>query len=518
MALVVGVLASITIDQVQSIGVCNGKVGDNLPSRAEVVRLYKSLGIGAMRIYEPEPETLLALDGTEIDLIMDVGGAFAAIASDPAAAAGWIRDNVLAFPGVRIKYIAAGNEVEGSDTDSIVPAIKNLNAALAAASRTDVKVSTAVKMSVLGSSSPPSEGAFKDAFMTEVAKMLKATGAPLLANVYPYFAKRDTPDINLGFALFQQSPSTVSDSGLTYTNLFDAMVDALYSALEKAGAPEVPIVVSESGWPSAGDDLATVANAQAYNQGLIDHVGKGTPKRAVPLEAYIFAMFNENQKGGAVTEKNFGLFNGPDKTPVQAGTFAHKEDQQEQFTNGISYTLKQDIYRTSNSKEKLSIVGKPKDSMVPKNSDKAYKQAHCHSNTLNQVIKDPFLADKSAKQGDQEFRGFNNEPNREDLMLIEGGKRNKQLMNEQAEAGHQSYTTLMQQITLMSHLQSYDIYRASLPYCKEDCYHKQSEIYKIRQQMMMIFTFIGNQITRSTNNHCSGVKVSIPITYNRALA
>ncbi|XP_048568685.1 glucan endo-1,3-beta-glucosidase GI-like isoform X1 [Triticum urartu] len=320
MALVVGVILASTWCSspvtVQSIGVCNGKVGDNLPSRAEVVRLYKSLGIGAMRIYEPEPETLLALDGTEIELIMDVGGGFAAIASDPAAAAGWIRDNVLAFPGVRIKYIAAGNEIEGSDTDNIVPAIKNLNAALAAASRTDVKVSTAVKMSVLGSSSPPSEGAFKDPYMTEVAKMLKATGAPLLANVYPYFAKRDTPDIDLGFALFKQSTSTVSDSGLTYTNLFDAMVDAVYSALEKAGAPDVPIVVSESGWPSAGDDLATVANAQAYNQGLIDHVGKGTPKRPVPLETYIFAMFNENQKGGAVTEKSFGLFNGPDKTPV----------------------------------------------------------------------------------------------------------------------------------------------------------------------------------------------------------
>nr|AEW90951.1 glucan endo-beta-1,3-glucanase R3-2 [Secale cereale x Triticum turgidum subsp. durum] len=316
MALVVGVLASITVDEVQSIGVCNGKVGDNLPSRAEVVGLYKSLGVAGMRIYEPEPETLLALDGTEIDLIMDVGGSFAAIASDPAAAAGWIRDNVLAFPGVRIKYIVAGNEVEGSDTSNILQAMTNLNAALGAASRTDVKVSTAVKMSVLGSSSPPSEGVFKDAYMTEVAKMLKATGAPLLANVYPYFAKRDTPDIDLNFALFQQSTSTVSDSGLTYTNLFDAMVDAIYSALEKAGAPGVPIVVSESGWPSAGDDLATIANAQAYNQGLIDHVVKGTPKRPVPLGTFIFAMFNENQKGGAVTEKNFGLFNGPDKTPV----------------------------------------------------------------------------------------------------------------------------------------------------------------------------------------------------------
>jgi hypothetical protein len=58
-----------------------------------------------------------------------------------------------------------------------------------------------------------------------------------------------------------------------------------------------------------------VDNARAYNQGLIDHVGRGTPKRPGPLEAYIFAMFNENQKNGDPTERNFGLFY-PNKSPV----------------------------------------------------------------------------------------------------------------------------------------------------------------------------------------------------------
>ena len=319
-ALVVGVLASIPIE-VASIGVCNGMIGDSqsLPSRADVVQLYRTKGISAMRIYAPDPETLQALGDTGIDLIMDVGnGNLSALASDPGLAASWVQENVLAYPRVSIKYIAAGNEVEGGDTQNIVPAMTNLNAALSKASRPDVKVSTAVKMSVLASSSPPSSGVFKDAYMTEVAQLLKDTSAPLLANVYPYIAKRDTPTIDLSFALFQPSTNQVNDNGngLTYTNLFDAMVDAMYTAMEQAGASDVPIVVSESGWPSAGDDLATPTNAQAYNQNLIDHVGKGTPKRAGPLETYIFAMFNENRKDGPDTERNFGLFNGPDKTPV----------------------------------------------------------------------------------------------------------------------------------------------------------------------------------------------------------
>jgi hypothetical protein len=98
-------------------------------------------------------------------------------------------------------------------------------------------------------------------------------------------------------------------------NLFDAMVDSVYAALEKVGAPDVSVVVSESGWPEASTE-----NARNYNQGLIDHVGQGTPKRPGPLETYVFAMFNENQKPGEPMERNLGLFY-PNKSPVYPITF-----------------------------------------------------------------------------------------------------------------------------------------------------------------------------------------------------
>jgi len=88
------------------------------------------------------------------------------------------------------------------------------------------------------------------------------------------------------------------------------------------GGSSVPIVVSESGWPSAGGDASTtVTNAQTYNQNLINHVGTGTPKRPGAIEAYIFAMYNEDQKQGAETEKNFGLFY-PNQQPVYTINFS----------------------------------------------------------------------------------------------------------------------------------------------------------------------------------------------------
>ncbi|TKW28470.1 hypothetical protein SEVIR_3G325300v4 [Setaria viridis] len=317
-ALLIGVLASIPT-AVHSIGVCYGTHGDGLPSAADVVQLYRSNGINRMRIYSPDATILKALRGSGIDVIVDETD-LNALLSDASV---WVQANVLPYKDdVKFKYIAVGNEVEGSDTQKILPAMQKLNAALSAAGLSNIKVSTAVKMSVLDTpSSPPSNGVFADpSIMGPIVQFLASTGSPLLANIYPYFAYKGADgNIDLNYALFKPSPPT--SNGPEYTNLFDAMTDAMYTAMEKVGGSNVPIVVSESGWPSDGGFGASVQNAQTYNQNLIHHVGKGTPKRPGALETYIFAMFNENKKTGDETEKHFGLFNGQNKSPVYTITF-----------------------------------------------------------------------------------------------------------------------------------------------------------------------------------------------------
>ena len=99
---------------------------------------------------------------------------------------------------------------------------------------------------------------------------------------------------------------------------FDAILDAHYSALEKEGGSSVNIVVSETGWLSDGNPpVASSANAGIYYKNVISHVksGKGTPRRAGRgIETFLFAMFEENQKPGAQTERHFGLFF-PDQQP-----------------------------------------------------------------------------------------------------------------------------------------------------------------------------------------------------------
>ncbi|XP_052304800.1 glucan endo-1,3-beta-glucosidase-like [Populus trichocarpa] len=60
--------------------------------------------------------------------------------------------------------------------------------------------------------------------------------------------------------------------GICRKNLFDALMDALYSALEKAGGSYLKIAVSESGWASAGGTVETAESADTSYRNLIDHV------------------------------------------------------------------------------------------------------------------------------------------------------------------------------------------------------------------------------------------------------
>uniref|UniRef100_J3LLK7 glucan endo-1,3-beta-D-glucosidase n=1 Tax=Oryza brachyantha TaxID=4533 RepID=J3LLK7_ORYBR len=302
------------------IGVNYGTIADNLPPAASTANLLKSTSIGKVRLYEPQPDLVAALAGSSISILLGVPNADVPnLASSPAAAASWAAANIPTT--VPVSAISVGNELLNSGDPSLapqlLPAMQNLLAALPAGSTT--KISTVHSMAVLSSSDPPSSGAFHADLagsLDPVLDFLHQNGAPFMINPYPYFAyASDTRPETLAFCLFQPNPGRVdAASGLSYTNMFDAQLDAIRAALDAKGYSGVDIVIAETGWPYKGDADeagATVDNAKAYNGNLVAHLKSqvGTPRTpGKSVDTYIFALYDEDLKGGPESERSFGLY------------------------------------------------------------------------------------------------------------------------------------------------------------------------------------------------------------------
>ncbi|KAL5206360.1 hypothetical protein ABZP36_034569 [Zizania latifolia] len=313
--------AGVTADP-GKVGICHGRVGSNLPPPAAAAALLRQNGITKARLFLPDPAVLPAFAAAGIDLMIGVPNENLTFlsAAGPNGALQWLQSSVLAHvPAERVRYLAVGNEVLYNNqfyAPHLVPAMKNLHSALVTLGLDGkIKVSSAHASSVLASSYPPSAGAFDAASITVLRPMLQFladTGSPFMVNTYPFISYVNDPvNVQLGYALFAAGAPAVSDGALVYTNLFDATVDALVAALEKEGFGAMPVAVTETGWPTAGHPAATPQNAAAYNAKIVERAarGAGTPRRpGVPVEVFLFDLYDEDGKPGAEFERHFGIF------------------------------------------------------------------------------------------------------------------------------------------------------------------------------------------------------------------
>jgi exo-beta-1,3-glucanase (GH17 family) len=311
-----------------SIGVNYGTVANNLPPPSQVASFLKTqTNIDRVKIFDANPDILKAFANTNISVTVTVGnGDVPSLAKLPAAQS-WVANNILPFhPKTKINLIAVGNEILATSDKSLIahllPAMKALKSALDLANVSDVHVSTPHSLGILSASEPPSSGRFRKgydrAIFAPILDFHNQTKSPFLINPYPFFGFTNR---TLNYALFKPNGGVYDNvTGLNYTNMFDAQLDAVFSAMKKVGYGDVDIVVAETGWPSLGDPTqpeVNLDNALSYNGNLVKHVnsGKGTP--LMPnrsFQTYIFALFNENLKP-SISEQNFGLFK-PDMTPV----------------------------------------------------------------------------------------------------------------------------------------------------------------------------------------------------------
>nr|CAB3468453.1 unnamed protein product [Digitaria exilis] len=312
------------------VGVNYGRVANDLPDPAAVVQLLQRHGITSVKVFDADARVLTSLANTGIKvMVMLPNEAIAAAGADGGSyALDWVRGHVAAhYPATRIHAVAVGNEVFDSSPDlawRLVPAMANVHKALADVGLAgDVKVTTPVAFSAVDVSFPPSAGRFRtdlaEPVMRPMLELLQRTGSYLTVNLYPFFAYADLPDkISRDYFLGNPNPGVRDPvTGLTYTSLLDAQLDATLFAMDKLGFTGLDVCIGETGSPSGGSSRGPAAskeNAKAYNNNVINRVlsGKmGTPHRpGADVDVYIFALFNENQKGFGDDdiERHFGLF------------------------------------------------------------------------------------------------------------------------------------------------------------------------------------------------------------------
>ncbi|XP_022993237.1 glucan endo-1,3-beta-glucosidase 2-like [Cucurbita maxima] len=299
-----------------------------MPHPTQVVALLKAQQIRHVRLYDADGGMLMALANTGIQVMVAVPNEqLLGIGQSNSTAANWVNHNVIAhYPATNITAISVGSEVLTELPNAakiLVNAMKYIHSALVASNLDhQIKVSTPLSSSIILDSFPPSQAFFNaslDSVIVPLLGFLQSTNSFLMFNVYPYYDYMQSDGfILLDYALLKPLPSNKeavdSNTLLRYTNVFDALVDAAYFAMASLNFTNIPIVVSETGWPSKGganEPDATLDNANTYNSNLIRHVlnKTGTPKHpGVAVSTYIYELYNEDMKPGPISEKNWGLF------------------------------------------------------------------------------------------------------------------------------------------------------------------------------------------------------------------
>ncbi|GER47592.1 glucan endo-1 3-beta-glucosidas [Striga asiatica] len=311
-----------------------GGIGANWGSQSShrlrpeiVVRMLRENGIQKVKLFDADYDTLRALAGSGIQVMVGIpNDMLSTLAGSSKAAERWVSQNVTHHlsRNVMIRYVAVGNEpfletYNGSFLRTTFPALRNIQQALAnAGHQTQVKVTVPLNADVYSSPSTgaPSGGDFRadiHDFILPIVRLLSDTQSPFTVNIYPFISLYTDPNFPVEYAFFDGTGATpVDDSGTSYYNMFDANHDTLVWALRRNGYANIPIIVGEIGWPTDGDRNANLEYARRFNQGVMARIssGRGTPMRPGPLDAYLFSLFDEDEKSiqPGNFERHWGIF------------------------------------------------------------------------------------------------------------------------------------------------------------------------------------------------------------------
>ncbi|KAI5324248.1 hypothetical protein L3X38_033321 [Prunus dulcis] len=365
----------------QGLGVNWGSMGSHSLPPKNVVQMLKDNGIKKVKLFDAEPDTMDALAGSGIQVMVGIPNEkLAKLADSYKEAQEWVKQNVTSYlhdGGVNIRYVAVGNEpyltsYNGTYVKTTYPALKNIQKALdEAGSGGKIKATVPFNADVYESTSnKPSDGRFRKDIknnIVEILRILNDNRTPFVVNIYPFLSLYQSSDFPEEFAFFEGGSEPVKDNNIDYKNVFDANCDTLISALKKVGFGNLDIIIGEVGWPTDGDKNANGKMAKKFYDGLLKKLATedGTPLRKKKLEVYLFGLFDENQKSIAPGdfERHWGIFryDGQPKFPMdlsgkgQGNNFL-KGVQGVQYLDQQWCMLKSDVRNLSNTLPEVSYA------------------------------------------------------------------------------------------------------------------------------------------------------------------
>ncbi|KAK1549963.1 hypothetical protein Q3G72_011301 [Acer saccharum] len=351
------VLTMLVVSKGTGVGVNWGTMTSHHLPPEKVVEMLKENGIKKLKLFEADEKILGALIGTDIEVMVAIPNyMLQQMSQDSGAAESWVYANVTGYHyhgGVNIKYVAVGNEPflqTYNDTylHITLPALKNIQQAINKAGLgSKVKATVPFNADIYNSpvSNPvPSAGEFRAEIRDltiEVIKFLHSNDAPFTVNIYPFLSLYGNSFFPLDFAFFDGTSKPVRDGDMVYNNVFDANFDTLIWALDRAGYPDMHIIVGEVGWPTDGDKNANIRNAKRFNQGLLRHAlcGSGTPARKGEIDIYLFSLLDENAKSIAPGnfERHWGIFEYDGKPKYELDLLGFMENKGLVPVEGVTY-------------------------------------------------------------------------------------------------------------------------------------------------------------------------------------
>ncbi|KAI7730650.1 hypothetical protein M8C21_001003, partial [Ambrosia artemisiifolia] len=224
-----------------------GRIANNLLPPFQVPKFLKSSDIYRVKIYDAEPEVLQASAGTDIKIIIGLENIYLQRMCDPQQAKTWIQQNVQPFLlQTKITCINVGNKVLGGGDSQLesylLPAMNTMHGALVnLGSSKEVYITTSHSFQIIPTFFSPFQGAFKE----DMVQYMK----PIL-----------------DFHAQVKSPFSLTCTLILCTKVIKTTIswNVVYTVLEALESTNLEVKISETGWPSKGDE-----NKAGYKKGKV---------------------------------------------------------------------------------------------------------------------------------------------------------------------------------------------------------------------------------------------------------